>query len=170
VVLGIGVYSIIILCCRNREGGGREGKKERKSRKSGGSGGEGTEQDVGIYEFSGGEREKKGHLAADDEPAVVLGVVLGHLLEGVHLGRHGLRLPRESSAVQVRFVAACRLLHCLEGSDELASCFGLMEEWSRGPIMGHRSPTPTTSSPSSPSKLFLLCFEFGKILTSLWYG
>jgi hypothetical protein len=29
VVLGIGVYSIIILCCSNREGGGREGKKER---------------------------------------------------------------------------------------------------------------------------------------------
>jgi hypothetical protein len=30
----------------------------------------------------------------------------------------------------------CRLLHYLEGSDELASCFGLMEESGSGP-MGH---------------------------------
>jgi hypothetical protein len=34
------------------------------------------------------------HVAADDEPLVVL----GHLLEGVHLGRHDLHLPRESSS------------------------------------------------------------------------
>jgi hypothetical protein len=49
-----------------------------------------------------GERqglEKKGHLAAGDEPPVILDVVLGHLLEGVHLGRHDLRLPQESLSV-----------------------------------------------------------------------
>jgi hypothetical protein len=34
----------------------------------------------GSMDSRAGEREKKGHLAADDEPAVVLGVVLGHLL------------------------------------------------------------------------------------------
>jgi hypothetical protein len=34
----------------------------------------------------GRERERR-DLAADDEPAVVLGAVLGDLLEGEHLGR-----------------------------------------------------------------------------------